>query len=95
MPLESTSTERQLTLAEAVKLIRDAKTRHFSAMVYPELPIASQPGKCFPGCATIKLSRPAAIKYATDLLSATLEDRGARLKITEYRSGDYLCIYIG
>lgn len=93
--IEATNTEHLMTLAEAVKFLKRAKTRNFSAMVFPELPIPDRPGKCLGGCASIKLTRPSAIALAQDLLSPTLEGRGARIKITEYRSGDYCCIYVG
>lgn len=76
--------EHILTRADALAMLKRAPSgSRFLVAVRAELPIVDNPTRCFPGFACVSVSRAEAIKVANDLLSETLEQRGARLSIRE------------
>lgn len=88
-------TEYLFTRDEALKSIKrqPAKTR-FYIRVWPELPMVNDPNKYIGGCASVPVSRAVCIKIAADVLNKTTEERGARISVREYVSGDYRAFYL-
>lgn len=72
--------EHELTAAEAEALIRRERGSWFWIGSRVELPIAGDPGRCFPGYTVTRISMREAITIAHRLLEG-FEARGARLRI--------------
>jgi hypothetical protein len=94
----------QLTLAEAIKLVKGMKAgTRFYAMMRVDSPVVDKPDRVFPRAlvAGVPLSRPGAIKLLKGLHSEGLEARGGRIPLTEYAREEcgslkaYTSIYIG
>lgn len=94
--------EMLLTRDEAVKLVKKV-TQHscgtFCLHVRLDAPVIGETGVYFPdGCATyLRLSRAQALSVVKDMLSPTLEGRGARIKVTKstYPGSDKPTYWIG
>jgi hypothetical protein len=72
------------TTKEAQKAIKTAKTgTHFYVHVQVNLPVQDEPDSYYPGYSSIKLSRKEAQKFVENLLSPTLEEKGARIKVSQ------------
>jgi hypothetical protein len=80
------------TREEAEKLIKSARSgARFNVMIRVDLPIAGDDEHVFRdgGCASIGVSKKDALRLARELISETLEGRGARLRIRTFEQRDY------
>lgn len=79
------------TREEAQKIIKAAKAgATFNVSIRMDLPIEGQEGHCFRdgGASYLPLSKKEALRLIHDLVSDTLEERGARLRIRTYERED-------
>jgi hypothetical protein len=82
----------QATRAEAEKIIKSAKTgATFNVSIRIDLPIEGKPDRIFPdaGASYIGVSKKEALRLVRDLMSETLEAKGARLPIRCYDRESY------
>jgi hypothetical protein len=94
---EPVRTDYQFTSEELIAAIKKqpAKTR-FYIMGYQSAPIVCEPDTVFRDAISfsVKLSRAEALKHAKDLLSATMQQRGARIPSRMYQYPDSRSFYL-
>lgn len=101
---EANETRHLATVAQAVAIVKRAPTgTRFYVMVRNSAPIEGKADREFPNglACSIRLSRADAARTAENMLSSTLEGRGARIPIVEYERAAfasmraYVAIYLG
>ena len=84
-----------LTRAELRALWKSAPARtRYRLTVEPQLPIKHEPGRCFPGYSSARVTRAEFLRVGLDLLSETMESRGAMLRVRIITDTDYRCLYL-
>jgi hypothetical protein len=72
------------TRSEAQKAVKNAKAgTSFYLHVRIELPVDVDDNTWYNGYGSVKLSRKEAQKFVENLLSPTLEEKGARIKVSQ------------
>lgn len=84
---EGVSTDFTLTTAEVVeKIKRQPSGTSFYVRIRFDSPIVDKPERIFPGLQSLKISRAETLKLAKDAVGGVIEERGGRVRCTEYVS---------
>lgn len=96
--MDALTIKHQCTTSEAIRLVKKAPIgARFNLSARIDAPIVNDPGMMFPNALRVSIcvSKPSALRIVTDALSETMEKRGGRIPITEYRYDNRIRFFIG